>query len=148
MSKWHAIAFSPDKFAIRSLAQASPLCSLSTLTPLDLTDRILLARQSLAREFGPKNIHVAHTIIDGLIDTDRVRSMVGETEDADGRISPDEIGKAYVYLHEQARSAWSHELDMRWEGVESEGGYGYGLTSWLFLSQALQGEFLSARPRD
>ncbi|KAG7562674.1 hypothetical protein FFLO_01941 [Filobasidium floriforme] len=80
---------SPDKFALRSLSQ------------------------TLAREFGPKNIHVAHTIIDGLIDTDRVASFAGEAKEADGRISPDEIGKAYVYLHEQARSAWTQELDLR-----------------------------------
>jgi NAD(P)-dependent dehydrogenase (short-subunit alcohol dehydrogenase family) len=36
--------------------------------------------QSLAREFGPKGIHVAHVIIDGLIETEKVKKMMGESK--------------------------------------------------------------------
>ena len=107
---FYPVALSPDKFALRSLSQVSRPSPI----PIDQSrTEQTLSRQTLAREFGPKNIHVAHTIIDGLIDTDRVASFAGEAKEADGRISPDEIGKAYVYLHEQARSAWTQELDLR-----------------------------------
>lgn len=39
--------------------------------------------------------------------------MIGEAKEQDGRISPDEIGKAYLWLHEQGKSAWTQELDLR-----------------------------------
>lgn len=48
--------------------------------------------QSLAREFGPKGVHVAHVIIDGLIDTERVKGFAGEAEPG-SRLDPGEIGK-------------------------------------------------------
>lgn len=72
--------------------------------------------QSLAREFGPQGIHVAHFIIDGVIDGDMVRSRFGEYLDQlgeDGGLSPDAIADAYWYAHTQHRSAWTHELDLR-----------------------------------
>ncbi|KAI8847149.1 hypothetical protein BC829DRAFT_249505 [Chytridium lagenaria] len=69
--------------------------------------------QSLAREFNPKGIHVAHVIIDGLIDTDRVRSMAGDVKAADSRLSPEGIADAFVYLHEQPKSTWTLEMDLR-----------------------------------
>lgn len=72
--------------------------------------------QSLAREFGPHGIHVAHFIIDGVIDGDMVRSRFGEYLDAlgeDGGLSPDAIAEAYWYVHQQHPSAWTHELDLR-----------------------------------
>lgn len=72
--------------------------------------------QSMARELGPKNIHVAHSIIDGPIDTDFIAQRIGDIEAAraaDAVLSPDEIAKNYVMLHRQARSAWTHELDLR-----------------------------------
>ncbi|KAJ3095914.1 hypothetical protein HDU97_006419 [Phlyctochytrium planicorne] len=68
--------------------------------------------QSLAREFQPQGIHVAHVIIDGIINTDRVAGMMGAAE-KDTRLSPDAIAQAFVYLHEQPKSAWTHELDLR-----------------------------------
>ncbi len=72
--------------------------------------------QSMARELGPKNIHVAHSIIDGPIDTDFIAQRIADIDAAraaDAVLSPDEIAKNYVMLHRQARSAWTHELDLR-----------------------------------
>jgi NAD(P)-dependent dehydrogenase (short-subunit alcohol dehydrogenase family) len=72
--------------------------------------------QSLAREFGPKGVHVAHFIIDGVIDGDMVRSRFGEYLDQlgeDGGLSPDAIAEAFWYVHAQHKSAWTHELDLR-----------------------------------
>lgn len=72
--------------------------------------------QSLARELGPQGIHVAHVVIDGGIDTEFVRGLRPDFDALkarDGVLSPDEIAKNYVTLHNQARSAWTHELDLR-----------------------------------
>ncbi len=72
--------------------------------------------QSMARELGPKNIHVAHSIIDGPIDTDFIASRMPDIAGArarDGVLDPDAIAQAYVMLHKQHRSAWTHELDLR-----------------------------------
>jgi NAD(P)-dependent dehydrogenase (short-subunit alcohol dehydrogenase family) len=72
--------------------------------------------QSMARELGPKNIHVAHIVIDGGIDTEFIRSIRPEFETLkadDAILSPDAIATNYVMLHKQHRSAWTHELDLR-----------------------------------
>lgn len=72
--------------------------------------------QSMARELGPKNIHVAHTIIDGAIDSNFMRDNfpnVDELRDEDAILNPDAIAQNYVMLHKQPRSAWTHELDLR-----------------------------------
>jgi len=72
--------------------------------------------QSLARELGPKNIHVAHVIIDGAIDSRFIRDNMANVDEArqnEQILSPDEIAANYVWLHKQARSAWTHELDLR-----------------------------------
>jgi NAD(P)-dependent dehydrogenase (short-subunit alcohol dehydrogenase family) len=72
--------------------------------------------QSMARELGPKNIHVAHVVIDGGIDTDFIRSLRSDFDAlkaADGVLDPDAIAANYVALHKQHRSAWTHELDLR-----------------------------------
>lgn len=72
--------------------------------------------QSMARELGPKNIHVAHTIIDGAIDSNFIREMyptVDEMRAEDAILNPDHIAQNYVMLHKQPRTAWTHELDMR-----------------------------------
>ncbi|WP_085885862.1 SDR family NAD(P)-dependent oxidoreductase [Oceanibacterium hippocampi] len=72
--------------------------------------------QSMARELGPKGIHVAHAVIDGPIDTPFIREgfpdMVA-ARPADGLLSPEAIAEAYYALHQQTRSAWSHEVDFR-----------------------------------
>ena len=72
--------------------------------------------QSLAREMGPKGIHVAHVVVDGMIDGTFARSMVPDIQpllDADTILKPDEIAKNYVWLHNQQRSAWTFEMDLR-----------------------------------
>lgn len=72
--------------------------------------------QSMARELGPQGIHVAHSIIDGPIDTAFIRDRHPDFDAAraaDLLLSPDAIAAAYVMLHRQPRSAWTHELDLR-----------------------------------
>ena len=72
--------------------------------------------QSLAREMGPKGIHVAHVVIDGMIDGTFARSLVPDIQpllDADDILKPDEIARNYVWLHNQQRSAWTFEMDLR-----------------------------------
>jgi NAD(P)-dependent dehydrogenase (short-subunit alcohol dehydrogenase family) len=72
--------------------------------------------QSMARELGPKGVHVAHTIIDGAIDTDFIRETFPERYAAkaqDGILNPAHIADAYWMLHAQPRDAWTHELDLR-----------------------------------
>lgn len=72
--------------------------------------------QSMARELGPHNIHVAHIVIDGGIDTEFIRGLrpdFDEAKAADKVLSPDAIGAQYVALHKQHRSAWTHEMDLR-----------------------------------
>ena len=64
--------------------------------------------QSLARELQPKNIHVAHFVIDGGI-CSKTRPDSGE----DKLLNPDEIAKTYLNLHRQNRSAWSWEIELR-----------------------------------
>lgn len=68
--------------------------------------------QSMAREFGPKGIHVAHTIIDGQIAGERRGYRVDERGD-DAVLAPAAIAEAYLHLHQQPRSAWTQELDLR-----------------------------------
>ncbi|WP_044188767.1 SDR family NAD(P)-dependent oxidoreductase [Hyalangium minutum] len=68
--------------------------------------------QSLAREFGPRGIHAAHVIIDGQIDTARVRSMA-PGRDASTLLDPDAIAETYWQLHQQHPTAWTQELDLR-----------------------------------
>ncbi|KAK6076682.1 short chain dehydrogenase [Seiridium cupressi] len=68
--------------------------------------------QSLAREFGPQGVHVAHAIIDGLIDTPRVREHMSNVKEGT-MISPEAIADSYWYLHTQHPSAFTQELDLR-----------------------------------
>ena len=85
-------AFSGAKFALRALAQ------------------------SMARELGPRGIHVAHVVIDGAIDTEFIRSNFPERyalKEQDGILNPDHIAESYWMLHNQPRDAWTHELDLR-----------------------------------
>jgi NAD(P)-dependent dehydrogenase (short-subunit alcohol dehydrogenase family) len=70
--------------------------------------------QSMARELGPRGIHVAHVIIDGGIDTARVRAMIaGRQSAAPVLLSPAAIAETYWQLHTQDPSAWTHEMDLR-----------------------------------
>ena len=79
-------AFASAKFALRGLAQA------------------------LAREYGPQGVHVAHVVIDGLIDAVTTDQRVGTGSQ---RMDPAAIARAYLYLAGQHPSAWTHELDLR-----------------------------------
>jgi NAD(P)-dependent dehydrogenase (short-subunit alcohol dehydrogenase family) len=83
-----AVAFSSAKFAVRGLAQ------------------------SLAIELWPKGIHVAHVIIDGVIDTRKVRKNYKPSAKTP-LLQPDAIADAYWQLIQQDRSAWSLEIDLR-----------------------------------
>ena len=72
--------------------------------------------QSMARELWPQGIHVAHPIIDGAIDTDFIRSNFPERyalKEQDGIVSPDAIADAYWAIHQQPRTAWTHETELR-----------------------------------
>src|SRR5262245_37078344 len=72
--------------------------------------------QAMAREFGPLGLHVAHVIIDGGIDGDRLNSRYPERREQvgpDGLLNTDAITDAYWQIHRQHRSAWTHELDLR-----------------------------------
>lgn len=85
-------AFASAKFALRALAQ------------------------SMARELGPKNIHVAHVVIDGAIDTNFIRDILPDVDakrEQDAILNPDHVAANYVMLHNQPRTAWTHELDLR-----------------------------------
>ena len=68
--------------------------------------------QSMAREFGPLGLHVAHTIIDGGIDGERLRSRRPDM-DASGLLNIDAIAESYWHIHRQHPSAWTQELDLR-----------------------------------
>lgn len=80
-----------------------------------------MVAQAMARELGPKNIHVAHLIIDAGVDTafvrERIKAAGGEEALAalppDALMSPASIADAYWMLHQQGRDAWTFELDLR-----------------------------------
>lgn len=82
-----SVPFAMPKFALRALAQA------------------------LARELSPKNIHVAHFVIDGGIATSWTRA--GEEGPPDRWLSPDAIAETYLHIHRQHRSAWTWEIELR-----------------------------------
>jgi NAD(P)-dependent dehydrogenase (short-subunit alcohol dehydrogenase family) len=72
--------------------------------------------QSIAREFGPQNIHVGHVVIDGGIEGERLltfRPQLREQRGPDGMLKIDAIAEAYWMMHHQQRSAWTLELDLR-----------------------------------
>jgi NAD(P)-dependent dehydrogenase (short-subunit alcohol dehydrogenase family) len=72
--------------------------------------------QGLAREFGPRGIHVAHVVIDGVIEGDYAKSRFPDFVKAkgdDGLLKTDEIADVYWALHTQPKTTWTHELDLR-----------------------------------
>jgi len=72
--------------------------------------------QSMARELGPKGIHVAHPVVDGAIDTEFIRTNFPDRyalKDQGGIVSPEHIADTYWMLHTQPRDAWTHELELR-----------------------------------
>jgi NAD(P)-dependent dehydrogenase (short-subunit alcohol dehydrogenase family) len=72
--------------------------------------------QSMARELGPRNIHVAHVVIDGVIDNRRSRERMADyvkSLPADGLLATDAIAELFWQIHVQPRSAWTFEADLR-----------------------------------
>jgi NAD(P)-dependent dehydrogenase (short-subunit alcohol dehydrogenase family) len=72
--------------------------------------------QSAAREFGPQGIHVAHVVVDGAIDGDRINTFLPNLKQErgpEGLLDPDAIAESYWSIFRQPRSAWTHELDVR-----------------------------------
>jgi NAD(P)-dependent dehydrogenase (short-subunit alcohol dehydrogenase family) len=72
--------------------------------------------QSMAREYGPLGIHVAHVVIDGGIAGARLlgrRPQLAEERGPDGLLGIDAIAETYWQIHQQPRSAWAHEVDLR-----------------------------------
>jgi NAD(P)-dependent dehydrogenase (short-subunit alcohol dehydrogenase family) len=72
--------------------------------------------QSMARELGPKGIHVGHVVIDGPIENEATRELFPDSfanRPADGILQPDDIAEIYWHLHSQPRSAWTFEADVR-----------------------------------
>lgn len=72
--------------------------------------------QSAAREFGPQGLHIAHVVIDGAVDGNRINTLLPDLKGnlaADGLLRPEGIAENYWHLHTQPRSAWTHELDVR-----------------------------------
>jgi NAD(P)-dependent dehydrogenase (short-subunit alcohol dehydrogenase family) len=88
-------AFASAKFGLRAVAQAT------------------------ARELGPKNIHVAHLIIDSGVDTEWVRQRrlealgPGALDNPDLLMPPSSVAESYWLLYQQPRSAWTSELEIR-----------------------------------
>ena len=75
-----------------------------------------MVAQSIARELGPKGIHVGHIVIDGGIDTAFIRQNFPERyalKERDGILNPDHIAELYWTMHKQPRDAWSFEMDVR-----------------------------------
>jgi NAD(P)-dependent dehydrogenase (short-subunit alcohol dehydrogenase family) len=72
--------------------------------------------QSMARELGPKGIHVAQIIVDGAIDTEFIRENFPQRyalKEQNGIVDPEAIAESYWQLHLQPRNAWTHEMDLR-----------------------------------
>ena len=72
--------------------------------------------QSMARELGPKGIHIAHVIVDGVINVQRSREMMPDRTEAkgpNGLIDAKRIAESYLWLHKQPRDSWTFELDLR-----------------------------------
>lgn len=72
--------------------------------------------QSMARELGPQNIHVAHVVIDAAVDTQWIAENVPESAALklkDGIVAPDDLADNYTMLYRQPRNAWTFELDIR-----------------------------------
>ena len=67
---------------------------------------------SLAKEFGPKGVHVAHVVIDGVIDIPKSQEML-KNVDMNGRVGPDDIAKTYWDLHTQSTRGFSFETEVR-----------------------------------
>ena len=103
-----SLFFTGASASLRGKAQFAPFASAKAA--------LRNLAQSIAREFGPQNIHVGHVVVDGGIAGDRLLSgnpQLRERRGEDGLLDPDAIAEAFWYLHHQQRSAWTLELDLR-----------------------------------
>lgn len=72
--------------------------------------------QALAKDYGPRGVHVGHVVVDGLVNGERLQSRFSEYLEqlgADGSLEPDAVAETYWFLHDQPRNAWSFEIDVR-----------------------------------
>lgn len=72
--------------------------------------------QALAKDYGPRGVHVGHVVVDGVINGEMVRGILAEYLEQlgeDGSLEPDSIAKAFWFLHSQPRDAWTFEIDLR-----------------------------------
>lgn len=72
--------------------------------------------QGLAKEFGPQGVHVAHVIVDGIIDGDKVNLRFPDfanSKGEDGKLNIQNIAENFLMLHKQKKSTWSFEIDLR-----------------------------------
>lgn len=69
--------------------------------------------QSLAREWGPKGVHVFHTIVDGIIDTERTRGFLSGDFKKNTRFETEDLAETYYHLATQRKSTWTQEVDLR-----------------------------------
>lgn len=83
----------------------------TAFAPSKAAQRILA--QSLAKQLGPKGVHVAYLVIDGVIDTEATRTHFAPDEPDEFFIKPDSIAETALMLARQDRSAWTFELDIR-----------------------------------
>ena len=99
--------------------------------------------QALAKEYGPAGVHVAHVIIDGVVEGDRARSLFGDYLDKfgpEGALDPAAVAEAFWSVHAQPRSAWTHELDLRPFSEKLVGGDGlHDVFLWVALGFSVIG---------
>ena len=75
-----------------------------------------MVAQSMAREFGPQGIHVAHVVIDGGVGGDRLLNALPQVKDVlgeDGMLDPTAIAETFWQIHRQPKTTWAHEVDLR-----------------------------------
>ncbi|KAJ8610492.1 hypothetical protein CTAYLR_007772 [Chrysophaeum taylorii] len=76
--------------------------------------------QSMAREFGPRGLHVAHVVIDGIVAGERLENVAKagawpidkDTIKARG-LDIDAVAETFWHLHTQSPQSWTHELELR-----------------------------------
>jgi len=98
------ISFTGATAALRGRAGFAPLAMAKA--------SLRMLAQSLAREFQPQGIHVVHVVVDGQIDTPKLRARE-PTRASQTMIPPEAIADALLYVLKQPRAAWTHEIDIR-----------------------------------
>lgn len=75
-----------------------------------------LMAQAMAKELGPRGVHVATIVVDGVVDGDRVKELAPQLladKPEDGAVSPEGVAETFWQIHGQPRTAWTHEIDLR-----------------------------------